>query len=84
MPQRPAAQHLCSGDSHDLVSVHDLSGLVYQDGAVCVAIERHANLCASFAHQALDLLGMQRPAVAVDVLPIWGHPNRGDPGAQLL
>ena len=64
------AQQFAGRDREDLVAVHDRPLLVDEQAAVGVAVERDADVRAPFAHPRLQILGVERPAIAIDVLAV--------------
>ncbi len=65
LPLQPAfALQLARAHQQDGVAVDDLAAVVDEDGAVAVAVERHAHLAAALDDGAREPLGMRRSAVA--------------------
>ena len=57
-------------DSHDLISIQHPARFVYDNQAVCVAIQGQADISPGFKHFGRGHLGMERAAAVVDVQAI--------------
>ena len=68
--EAPLRLHVPRAHQHDGVAVDDAPGVIDEDGAIAVAVERHAHPVAAVAHQRAQALGMRRAAIQVDVAAV--------------
>ena len=84
LPELAVGVQLGGEHRHHLVPVHHLAPLVDTDGPVGIPVERYADVGAVPPDGVLQRLGMERPAVPVDVLAVGIDAERDHPGAELL
>ncbi len=80
---RPLAAQDCAITANQLVAVDHLAALIDHDQPVRIAVERNADMGAAVAHDRLQLIGMHRTAIAVDIGAVRLDADRNDIGAQL-
>src|SRR5581483_2425980 len=82
--QLPLAGQGARHDLHHIVAVEHLALAVHQDGAVGVAVQRHAEIGSFSQYRLAHAGGVQRAAVAIDVLAVGIDAQRNHVGAQFV
>src|SRR5262245_16051275 len=64
------ALQLAAAHQEHCISIYDLAALVDENGAIAVAVERHADGALGLDDDFRQPLRMRRPATEIDVAPI--------------